>query len=272
MLLAQHGWSQAQLAKRAGLRHRNISSIVAGTREPAVSVGLAIAEALEVSADWLWRDVWGPDHPTPPTGTLGALDTSTIQLECLRRRRFAREALNTTLTELNENLDLLIKKLRTLFADPTSQVRLEQEVLQVMELASAYRSLCDSWEYFDRNLGAPIRANPDELKSRRVEETWLWLTRGYYSIEQVADQASWFLTRLGADASSERMQGIINRLAQIVFERNKLLPEAAPPDEHGTVAPIRQAKGQHPRSDSPNAAKDEPVQPRKIKRRPGGRS
>ncbi len=265
-LLAEHGWSQAQLAKRAGLRHRNISSIVAGTREPAVSVGLAIAEALEVSADWLWRDVWGPDHPAPPQGTLGALDTSTVLLECLRRRRFAREALHRTIDDLFENLNILRKKIDILIAVPSQNVDLKQELSRAMELASAYRALSDTWCAFDRNLGSPIRVNPDEVKARKLEETWFWLTRGYETIELAAQEAAQFLRALGADASSERMRGIITRLAEIVFERNRLLPETASRSERGTVTETQPPKGERARSRTSADTIDGVLKPRRVGR------
>jgi DNA-binding XRE family transcriptional regulator/molybdate-binding protein len=51
-----HGWSQAELAERAGVSRQLVSAVESGRHEPGVSAALAIADALGVSVEALFAE------------------------------------------------------------------------------------------------------------------------------------------------------------------------------------------------------------------------
>jgi len=92
-LLADRGWSQSQLAQRAGINCRSISHIVSDKREPRARLCIAIAAGFGVPAEWLWDDSqnWPPPgqasfaggpcavaDPSAPRPTIVETETHTI--------------------------------------------------------------------------------------------------------------------------------------------------------------------------------------------------
>src|SRR5690349_24147478 len=59
----KRGWSQQQLADRAGLSRTGVSAIESGRLAPSVNAALALARALECSVEALFA----PADQTPPT-------------------------------------------------------------------------------------------------------------------------------------------------------------------------------------------------------------
>lgn len=53
------GWSQAELARRSGVRQANISRYEQGLREPSWSIAVALAAALGVNVDAFRPDAEG---------------------------------------------------------------------------------------------------------------------------------------------------------------------------------------------------------------------
>ena len=58
MTLRQHrterGWSQAELAERAGVSRQLVSAVESGRHEPGVGAALALARALDVAVETLF--------------------------------------------------------------------------------------------------------------------------------------------------------------------------------------------------------------------------
>ena len=52
-LIGLRGLSHAQLALKSGVSRRHIAMILSGQRAPSLRVATALAQALEVSLDWL---------------------------------------------------------------------------------------------------------------------------------------------------------------------------------------------------------------------------
>ncbi|MGI6376461.1 MAG: helix-turn-helix domain-containing protein [Anaerolineae bacterium] len=46
-------WTQGQLALFSGVRQPHISQIIRGERRPRIDIAIALADALDVSLDWL---------------------------------------------------------------------------------------------------------------------------------------------------------------------------------------------------------------------------
>jgi transcriptional regulator with XRE-family HTH domain len=55
-LRTHRGWSQEQLAERAGLDRQTIGRIELSTRGPSIDAYLVVAQALGVPTAWLFRD------------------------------------------------------------------------------------------------------------------------------------------------------------------------------------------------------------------------
>ena len=70
---AQRGWSQADLAERAGLSRSGVSAIEQGRLVPSIAAALALAAALEARVEDLFALPSRPKSPTwawePPSGT-----------------------------------------------------------------------------------------------------------------------------------------------------------------------------------------------------------
>ncbi len=62
-LLRERGWSQSELARRAGLKQRAVCYVASDGRPARADAGVAIAKALSVSTDWLFDD--NQDWPPP---------------------------------------------------------------------------------------------------------------------------------------------------------------------------------------------------------------
>lgn len=77
-LLDMRGWTHGMLASRSGVSRNYISKIIKGTRkDPGLSIMAALAQALDVSLDWL--------AGLPPRNP-DALDPDEAQLvDCYRR-------------------------------------------------------------------------------------------------------------------------------------------------------------------------------------------
>ncbi len=62
----RRGWSQAELARRAGLSRQAVGQLERNTqRQPYPDTVEALAHALDMSQEALYRAVYG-DHPLPP--------------------------------------------------------------------------------------------------------------------------------------------------------------------------------------------------------------
>lgn len=62
-LRMQHGWTQAQLAERAGISRTAVTAIEANRLVPSVAAALALAEALESTVEAVFGRDPGPDEP-----------------------------------------------------------------------------------------------------------------------------------------------------------------------------------------------------------------
>lgn len=98
-LLIERGWSQTQLAGRAGLSQRNMSYIVGSGREPGVKAAIAIATALCVPVDWLWSEA---DPPPPHTPSLQHPSDHEIIDELVRRRSLVQRDIETLVRRLRD--------------------------------------------------------------------------------------------------------------------------------------------------------------------------
>lgn len=70
-LLIQRNWTQGQLATYSGLSQSHISQIIDGKRRPRFDLVVKIADALDVSLDWLaGRPERNPDALAPDEAEL----------------------------------------------------------------------------------------------------------------------------------------------------------------------------------------------------------
>lgn len=71
-LLAEKGWPQAELARKASVCPSNLSNIFHRANNPQLSTALRIARALDVPLEWLADDAqeWPPPKPGCPVDQL----------------------------------------------------------------------------------------------------------------------------------------------------------------------------------------------------------
>lgn len=130
-LLAERGWSHAELARRAGLHQRAVSYMIAGEREPRVRDAVSIARTLGVPIAWLFDDEQ-PLPPPPPSERLLPADITerTLVDELARRRELIRKDMRAIASDFTE--DRCIHLDRVAAFGPKSKAQ-EQELHDAME-------------------------------------------------------------------------------------------------------------------------------------------
>lgn len=79
-LREQRGWSQEQLAHESGTTQRQISKYETGKNEPTAHVLLALASALNTSADYLLGTTSNPEKPLRDDDDLDTSERELIRL------------------------------------------------------------------------------------------------------------------------------------------------------------------------------------------------
>ena len=102
LLLRERGWSQSELARRAGINQGTLNAIIRGN-VPRVPNAIGIARTFGVPVEWLF-DVNAPWPPPDSKDTLTACSDGEVQEEAVRRFNGVLRDLATAIRAFREAL------------------------------------------------------------------------------------------------------------------------------------------------------------------------
>lgn len=216
-LLQERGWSQSQLARASGLRQRQVAYVVSGERQPKVSAALALADALNVDARWLWADDsrWPP--PAPDALELRDLPDAIVMAEVFRRKRVARDALEKIVAQYEAARNALRQAQLSRNRDELD-TRADAFLTQWRDLmygGEAESKLIDPWIDYERQ--------------------WrdLWLASAFEDSPLRAEMKSVFSILLEArDADADRHKELFGQVLKIWFEADRDSRDQTPVEGH----------------------------------------